>query len=77
MQNLSKREVREQGLLHIFNCGIDLPVLIEPHEIASLCAIFYFAQELDRLRPIAWLAGIIGRNNQFDFDCDNILVGLN
>jgi len=52
-------------------------VLLEPGEIALFGAVLDFAQEVDGFRLVAGLGWVVRRDDHFDFDGDNISVGLN
>jgi hypothetical protein len=54
---------------------INLPVLLEPLDIAALGMRFDLPQQFNNMRLVARLAGVGIGNNRFDFNRDDELFG--
>jgi hypothetical protein len=59
------------------DCGVDFSLLSQPHQIAAVGSFLNLLKITDRLRLVAWLAGVIDRHDQLDLDRDNVFVALN
>jgi hypothetical protein len=56
---------------------VDLSLAVEPRQIAALGVLFDFLQKLNRFRFVTWLAWVVDRNDQLDFDGNDVFLRLN
>ena len=59
------------------NRRVNFAMLLQPVQLVTLGAFLDLTKELHRFGFVAWLAGVVRRDDHFNLDGDDIPFGLN